>query len=396
GCAAAGLCGVSGSLEMLAGGSGESSSSSGGGPSPIQAELMDPTAAARVTTLGVAGAADATCTDLVPVDVSFTIRAHGGRAVATSSAFQPPSSGRCAGPTATDLEHLTLPARRTAGGYDLSGTVRFEAGPFDIQAISTLELLASTQAQPGLFGFGFTGGGATAIGRPLPTRPVLQESAEYDYRIAGLEGTLATTFAGLPAPQCRPLGACDATGTLSETFAAKGRLDVFGYRTVKRRVGRARALADLRHGRLDVSGGGDLQISSIDERVTESLTGPHPCRDTSIENPSTSDSGFHHLVDELQIAPGGPQFEPAADPLRTRCPGPGAADATGGRALAQGTIGSPQLGSRRLTVVLGGDGAFTGSGYSGRRSGSLRLTLVLVHARGGTQVVRFPIGAPGP
>ncbi|MGH2855968.1 MAG: hypothetical protein ACRDMJ_00630, partial [Solirubrobacteraceae bacterium] len=66
GCAAAGLCGVSGSLEMLAGGSGQSSSSSGGGPSPIQAELMDPTAAARVMTLGAAGAPDATCTDLVP------------------------------------------------------------------------------------------------------------------------------------------------------------------------------------------------------------------------------------------------------------------------------------------------------------------------------------------
>src|SRR5947209_1246142 len=87
GCAGAGLCGVSGSLEMLAGGSASAS----GGPAPF--ELSDFNAAVRVITRAGDGSVRSTCADLLPVDVTLTVRhtARGLRAVLGRQFFQPPS-----------------------------------------------------------------------------------------------------------------------------------------------------------------------------------------------------------------------------------------------------------------------------------------------------------------
>ena len=117
GCAAAGLCGVSGTLQMHFGG-GELSGS--GGPPELMA--TDDGAVARVQTTAPDGSVT-TCADLVPVQ--FDIAVHGATARVAGGVLglgsQAPSAGRCAGPTSGQLAALSSPLRRLAHGYDLSG-----------------------------------------------------------------------------------------------------------------------------------------------------------------------------------------------------------------------------------------------------------------------------------
>ena len=106
GCAATSQCGVSGALEVVP--SGESGSSSG-----IPIELQDGSAAARVTERAADGTVTSTCADLVPVDLSFALRHVRGRLRAVSTGFfEPPSAGRCAGPTVRTCHRSTC--RRAA------------------------------------------------------------------------------------------------------------------------------------------------------------------------------------------------------------------------------------------------------------------------------------------
>ena len=132
GCAAAGLCGVSGTLQMHFG-NGELSGS--GGPPELMAN--DDGAVARVQTTAPDGSVT-TCVDLVPVQ--FDIAVHGASARVAGTLLglgsQAPSAGRCAGPTSSQLAALRLPARRLAHGYDLSGRTSFATGPFAVTVIS--------------------------------------------------------------------------------------------------------------------------------------------------------------------------------------------------------------------------------------------------------------------
>ena len=132
GCAAAGLCGVSGTLQMHFG-NGELSGS--GGPPELMAN--DDGAVARVQTTAPDGSVT-TCVDLVPVQ--FDIAVHGASARVAGAVLglgsQAPSAGRCAGPTSSQLAALRLPVRRLAHGYDLSGRTSFAAGPLAVTVIS--------------------------------------------------------------------------------------------------------------------------------------------------------------------------------------------------------------------------------------------------------------------
>jgi hypothetical protein len=400
GCAAVGLCGMSGSLEMLPSGAFSAS----GGPAPL--ELTDSNAAVRAVTRAADGSVRSTCADLVPVDLLMAVRrtALGLRAVLPRGQFfQPPSAGRCAGPTSADLESITLPARRFgAHSYDLSGTTGFGVGPFEITTRSTLRALISygKSTPAGLAGdlFSSVGGFSGTVpvpGRPPRTRLVLQESAMVAYRVRAIQGSIATTFSGLPAPECVPLGACGDSGRLTASLSGAGGLVFSGSRIVPRRVSPARALADLRSGRMRLAGG--FGMTPMRETVSESLVQA----DGSTCTDNASDGEFalvpaeldHH--DSLQVESASTGIGP--DPLRTRCPGPSTTDVLGSSSarVASGAFSPSEIGARQLSLTVSASGSFTGLSWSGSRSGTITLTMTRVRLHAGTRRVHELIGQPG-
>ncbi|HWF74440.1 MAG TPA: hypothetical protein VG186_13915 [Solirubrobacteraceae bacterium] len=401
GCAAEGLCGVSGSLQMLP--SGESS----GGPGPPPIELVDQYSAARVTdTLGGA-APGTTCADVVPIDFYFAIvhASPGGleAVVKPADSFQLPSAGRCAGPTASDLAALTLPARKLGShGYDLTGTTTFSAGPFTVTATSTVHAVFGGNGGTisGLVGTSTLSSGSLGVGRAPTTGPIhtaLDEHAEVAYRIASVTGALSTTFAGLPAPYCAPLGACGTSGALSDSFAATGVVIFSADRIVKHRVGARRALADLRAGRLAVFDSWDG--IPFKEAITEKLSGPGAATCSDGESATefaagTQRGGRHTLRLGLASAAAGQGGTADADPLRTRCPGPSSTDVAGTSPLARATISTAGLGAHRMTIAFRSGGSFSSGAYQGTRAGSVVVALVLAHASGGTRHVRTGSSIP--
>jgi hypothetical protein len=80
-----------------------------------------------------------------------------------------------------------------------------------------------------------------------------------------------------------------------------------------------------------------------------------------------------------------------SDPLRTYCPGPEFADVFGtSPAVAVGTISRRRLTQRQSVVGLVARGGFAAPGYTGARSGSVRLSLSLVKVVAGTRRVMAP------
>jgi len=162
---------------------------------------------------------------------------------------------------------------------------------------------------------------------------------------------------------------------------------------VARRVGRARALNDLRHGRLHLDNTlGDLAVrASIAE--TTSQAGEPTCSSGDSVAPegglsSRSDGGTERLA--LSWAPNGFEGGPP-DPFRTRCPGPSTQDILGlnGGSLASATVADGQLGGPRLTITFRARRRFAGPGYRGTRSGAVLLTLTRVRSTGST--VHVPV-----
>jgi hypothetical protein len=392
GCAAAGLCGVSGTLQMQLG--GDELSGSGGPP-----ELMasDDAAVARVQTTAPDGSVT-TCVDLVPVQFDLALQGASARVAGglLGLGSEAPSAGRCAGPTSAQLAALTLPARRLAHGYDLSGRTSFATGPFAVSVIS------GVRARITFGGSGGGGGGevvsAGGTSAPIKPRSVLMERTSVTYRITGVSGALTTNFAGLAPPECDALGACGATGRLVQSFTASGDLRFLGARITNRHVGRNRALADLRRGTMTLSDTFNEQV--VHETVVESSAqtdGP-PCMATNSillapGLPNKPHRGHAELVlsDTFDGFGGGPP-----DAFRTPCPGPSAQDILGpnGGALATATISDGQLGDRHLSITFQRLGTFTGSAYAGHRSGAVVMALALVRSTGGTRRVKLFPGEP--
>lgn len=400
GCAAVGQCGVTGSLEILPSGTTGTS----GGPAPL--EPQDETATIREVSRGGDGAVRSTCADVIPVDFTLAIRhtRQGLRAVIPpGAAFLPPSSGPCAGPTASDLMGLRLPARRLgARSFDLSGASSFAMGPFDVAADSTLRVLITYgNSVPGGGPFGaivgstsVSGPGST-LGPPAHTRPVLQETADVKYRIASISGSLSTDFSGLPAPLCAPLGACGDSGHLAESIAGGGSLTFSAARIVPRRVSAAAALRDLRSGRMHLDG--FLQASPAHEITSETLAQADgtTCRASTDGGQFELNAAIRRDGDQILLASLGPAS--GIDPLRTRCPGPPATDVLGGQSdiLATAPLALGQIGRAHLTLSLSGAGTFSGLSWSGSRSGTLVVALTRERVRAGTRRVRIVIGEPG-
>ena len=383
GCAAEGLCGVAGSLQVATGNSATASNAPGLPP----VDIADDSAVARVEQFGPDGTPQA-CVDTVPYEVQFDLRhVTGGqlRAVPEPSG-QPPSAGRCAGPTATDLLSAALPAHRDARrSYDLSGSVSFGAGPFTVTVISKIHVrFVSSSA---------SGGPPPPVSGSSPRVPkpraALAEHAEVRYRVTGVQGGLLASFSGLDEPFCTPLNACGMAGAVSLALRAPGRTVVFsGSRVVKRRVGSRQALADLRAGRLRLTyNSPQIQLSG---ELAGTLAGANatPCQDTVSDSSlglavSSARAGYRLVLDP----PGPVPSFGGTDQLRTRCPGPGSSEILGTHPLASDVVTAHSVGASRLTIALSASGQFRGTAYGGSRSGSIVLTLVRASASGGTQPV---------
>lgn len=354
GCAAAGLCGVTGSLQVT------SDDSSGGVPERV-------------------------CADPMPYDVNFALARGRGVTVGESEPSDDVSAGQCAGPTGDDFGGARLPVHREPGGdYDLAGSVSFGAGPFAVTVISKLRVLVTRQSA-GEFG------PPPGVGSPRPTsfpkpRRVLAEEATVSYRIADITGAIVDSFTGLPTPLCDPLAACGTSGSERTTLSRLAQtLQFTGERIVKHRMSRARALADLLGGRLSLSDN-SYALDPIGT-LTGSLSGPGSARCVdAITSPSLGFvSNPTRRGDELALDPNG--FEdlmPGADPLRTRCPGPGSNTIIGAGAVASGSVQSSELDLPRIRLVVTNPGRFTGIAYTGTRSGAIVFTLVRMKVTAGT------------
>jgi hypothetical protein len=382
GCQAAGVCGVSGSLEVIP------QDQSGGSESPPSRrfEISDEGAVVRVTDPGSMPDAPHVCTDLVAIDLSFSIeRAKHGRLVAMNEGPGPsPSSGRCAGPLASDLDNFDLPARRLASpteAYSLAAKRTFGAGPYEVTVTSTIRASRSRATGIGSpFGFGIGIGGGVA---PKP-KHVLLESVSLLYRLS-IGGSLTTSFVGRPDPLCAPLDACGVSGSVTDSFSQNSTpghapgLEIDAQRVVHHAVSRAQALADLRSGRLAIEPSGEPLVYLASARV--SFSDGSLCTDQLAQgdgidlNVDTIDHR-HRVSFELS-----PDLD-MGDPLRTHCPGPSDLDAPP-NARASTLIGT--LGDHSLRLVLPATGKFVASSYAGALGGSASIDLVLERVKAGTE-----------
>jgi hypothetical protein len=381
GCAAVGLCGVAGSLQVNPDGSSDS------GSGPPMTDVTDDNAVVRVEYPSVGGAPERVCADPMPYDVQFALARGDGLRTGDAQPNNPTSAGECAGPSAGDLGGVRLPVRREANGnYDLSGRVSLGAGPFALTVISKLRVVVSRQHNSAFF----RNPSSSSQGRIPKARWALQEQASVYYRIPDISGATVAEFKASPPPLCEALAACGATGSVRMAISRIGQqLALTGYRIVRHRVSGVRALSDLRAGRLTL--GDDSYQLDPSGTLSESVSGPGSvtCTDTLVHPYLDFSSSPTRAGDRLLLDSNGNQyFEPEGDPLRTYCAGPGSATILGSGAIGTGVVQASEIGAPRIELVLRNPGAFDGNGYSGVRGGAITLTLVRRRMMAGTVRVK--------
>jgi hypothetical protein len=381
GCAAAGTCGISGSVTYRAGGFTLQLDSEGsGGGSSIATE---PTVV-RVRRETGTGPPE-TCVDVLsgfpfpPVTVfedqlGFDF---GGQEL---------SAGRCAGPRPLDLARA-LPSRSVPFRsftrtriIDMSGRFPFVAGSFSGNVIST----ARATVRPVGRASSVRGDVGIERGRPVaPERPPRRRHAVLRllYRATAVSGTVLTSFRGRVQPACLGLGACGARGTSGYEFAADGAtVEVFALRPQRRGPARRRALLGaLRRGALAV--GAETHLTNPSARVRQAVTSAAggTCGDAVLVEPPDLIARRLGTAPHMTVYLRPSDASSFADTLRARCPGPTQPDVLPGDVLARGRIALSRLGAPELPVTLGPTaGAFLGDGYSGERSGGVPLALRLV------------------
>jgi hypothetical protein len=214
---------------------------------------------------------------------------------------------------------------------------------------------------------------------------VLAEQAHVSYRISAVSGAISDSFSGLPAPLCDGLGACGTSGSVRVAIGSIRQILVLsGERIVTHHVSGARALRDLRAGRLGLFDN-TYELAPTGS-VSESDSGPGPtmCSDAlTTPGPQLFSKGTR-IADKIYLDPNGVNDvfgDP--EPLRTRCPGP-STDTIAPGAVAAGIVRASELGTPRIRLVLRSRGTFGGVGYRGTRSGAIELTLSRTKVRAGT------------
>ena len=382
GCAEVGLCDVTGSVVARSSGASSGESSGPGDEESVLGSLyLQPVEAVARVLRGPPDAPAGVCTDLVTTELEAELeRGPGGSArvlLAPLGLPEPvPLAGRCAGPLASDLGDVLLSAtvelRRLVDGFarmDLSGTQRFVSGPFSGEVRSTIVIerrsrrVPSASRRDGL--------------RPILGRRRRMALLRMTYDVAPPAGTLLTDWAGAAEPFCHALDACGLSGSHVLRVGpgrGRGRLELFAMVPASRLPRGASAVEALRSGRVrpeSISLSVDADATTVG---TAARAGGPVCRDAV-----AAGMRFAAGVRRRALVIGlGPESRPDAepDPLRTRCPGPGAADLPG-RMLAGGAIPLRRLGARRLTVALRPRGAALPGAFTITRRGELTLRLRL-------------------
>jgi hypothetical protein len=396
GCAAEGLCQVSGSLTINVG--DEAEAASGG---PVEFEIADDDAVARSEVVGADSSAESSCADLEAVDFELRLadNPYGGKRVVpdpgSSEAY--PSAGDCSGPVAADLGHFTLPARSLGKrGYDLYGTDSFVSGPFLVTVISHLRALSGSD-DPGSGLTSSLSSSSSSVSVTVPTprgRSELIEQANVTYEVVATAGTLTTAFAGLADPFCEAVDTCASSGTTAISVTARDLKVMFsGARVVKRRIGARAALSDLTSGRLPTeayAGGLPLRATTTG---SFSLPGVIACHNTVSDTVTELLSSVRQKAHLADFSLGSDSYGgfSGADLLRSRCPGPSVVEADPGRSVASASTPLSEIGSSTITLTLSRPGSFTGNTYSGTRGGAIVLTLRRIRESAGTsRQVIFP------
>jgi hypothetical protein len=365
GCAKEGLCGVHGAVTFTV---QDASYSTGTGFPPIN---IDVTATARTQgpTPGTS------CVD--ELALSSLELGLGSRTFLSHDVYGAPSSGRCPGPLVSDLVRLPFPVGkhgRRHPSFDLRGIRTGSAGPYAIALHSTMTLHPG-----GLGGFSISSFGS---GGGRLSRRGLVEEAVVRYRLARSTGGLVANFRAPAGPLCYSLGDCGASGSVSVSgLTSRTSLVVRGERVVRRRVGRAQVLSDLRAGRLFAGG----QLSAR-VHVGESISGggTASCSDTR-SSPLFLQLAGGTRGSELDL------FDDFGDVLRTYCPGPLSSDLLPAQVeVGQARFGTRELGARVINAELSLPPRLTSSVFSGGWDGKLGVSLVRVGLRAGTIRTRIP------
>ena len=389
GCQAAGVCDVSGSLEVIP----QDQSGASETPPSRNIQIEDDNSVVRVADPGSTPSQPHVCTQPVPVSMILIVTRprHSRGLQAATLPLSPPSSGDCAGPSVLSLSDLTLPARRLPGpreAYDLSGTQSIGAGPYDVTVKSTIRA-----RRPAATGNGSLGSSGSGSGFPFPKpHKGLIEGVSVQYRITSTSGALATTFAGRPDPFCLPLDACGASGMLTDSISGiSGKLEFDAQRVVLRRASRRAALADFRSGRLTLQDTEVLLRDVLSANVGWSAGSA--CTDRlSQHNAVVLDVDGLRAGRQVRFKLSADRLE---DPFRSACPGPAAADVLGSSdTLAHGSLPVRELGKRHLQIVVSGRNRFAAGSYAGSRSGGVTLGLRLMRVRAGTVATTVFPGEP--
>jgi hypothetical protein len=384
GCAAAGLCGYSGSVEIRPD-QGQYDFVLKGrrlAESYSFLDLYSTPPVIRVKRTDAAGE-DGACVDQpLASDFGLTAANAGHGQVRFGLAVPDLSTARCAGP---DLSSLVarLPRRTRSlsrltkrGAFvDFSGQVPFTAGRFRGTVRSTLRLRFSRSA-PDV--------SSHSVPRPPDRRPrvrIVQLHARY--RVTRVEGSLSGSFAALTDPPCADLDACGVSGTV--TWAVSSNRGIFAIdafaRARRTDHGVRGALAAIRRGRGIVYGDGDLARDFGTTTADVSRSGGTPCHDTagaSAPGLAVTDAASRRLTFELG---GEDAFFASADLMRTGCPGPRDEDVLGVHRLAAGSLPIGVLADRSFGVRMRGSGRFASHGYSGTRSADFTLGLLRTSVR---------------
>lgn len=392
GCARVGVCGVQGVLIIRPQGALDSFTTSS---RAISVDLSSVIATVRVRRLDPG--AEGNCIDpqngFEGLVMSLTLAWTRGGAV-TAALQGPPSSGRCAGPLASEFARVRLSGRRRGGSrprFDLRQTEAFTAGPYSGSLISTLRLRA--QSGPGNPVLAATARDAAKA--PASTR---LEQLQLVYRVSVAPSTIRIPFRGALDPTCEPFDACGVHGLLSLALkATRQTLVLTATRRAPRHVNRREALRAFAAGAFDAIAPASGPSSNIPVELSEALAradGP-VCTDSRGESlqimwaPPLPSQKAAVPVALTSLGPDGVSLD---DPLRTHCPGPESYDILGfAGLLGRSSVRPRALLAHRSTVTLGSHGRFAASGYAGSWTDAVRMGLTLVKVR-----VSTPQGIGGP